>query len=85
MALSFSQSRTASSNIAEIDTLRRRACRSSSDLSSLDTRQLYTSVFMHYIVVHFATSFKLATCHLRFAGVVGKWPPHSPLRRRYPN
>ena len=36
----------------EIDSLRKRASRSRSDFRSLDMRQLYTSVFMHYIVVH---------------------------------
>src|ERR1017187_6980445 len=85
MPLLCSHSRAARSRTADIDILRRRASRSRPVLMSDDTRQLYTSVFMHYIVVHFATSFKLATCHLRFAGVVGKWPPHSPLRRRDPH
>src|ERR1017187_9598170 len=47
-----SQLRTAESKTAAIDILRSRASRSSSNLSSLDTRQLYTSLFMYYIVVH---------------------------------
>src|SRR2546430_16295735 len=50
--LFFSQSRTAVSRMEDIDTLRRYASRSRSNLSSSDKRQLYTSVFMHYIVVH---------------------------------
>src|SRR4029077_17562591 len=49
--LFFSQSRTAVSRTEDTDTLRRCASRSRSDLSSSDKRQLYTSVFMHYIVV----------------------------------
>jgi len=49
--LLFSHSRTAVSRTEDTDTLRRCASRSRSDLSSSDKRQLYTSVFMHYIVV----------------------------------
>jgi uncharacterized damage-inducible protein DinB len=44
--------RTAASTIAEIEVFRSRANRSNPDLTSLGTRQLYTSVFMHHIVVH---------------------------------
>src|SRR5580692_8953734 len=47
-----SQSRTASSRTADVDIFLKCAARSRSDLSSADTRQLYTSVFMHYIVAH---------------------------------
>ena len=50
--LFFSQSRTAVSRTEATETLRRCASRSRSDLSSSDKRQLYISVFMHYIVVH---------------------------------
>src|ERR1700756_3229993 len=52
MLVLSSHSRAARSRAAERDILRRRASRSSPVLMSGDTRQLYTSVFMHYIVVH---------------------------------
>src|ERR1017187_7213454 len=52
MALFCSHSRTARFSTAETDVLRRAASRSKSDLSSVETRQLYTSLPMHYIVVH---------------------------------
>jgi hypothetical protein len=54
--LFFSQSRTAVSRTEDTDTLRRCASRSRSDLSSSDKRQLYISVFMHYIVVQVCTT-----------------------------
>src|SRR5438105_1884350 len=52
MLVLSSHSRAARSRAAESDILRRRASRSNPVLMSGDTRQLYTSVFMHYIVVH---------------------------------
>jgi len=60
-----SQLRTAESTIAETDILRSLASRSNSDLRSLDTRQLYTSVFTYYIVVHSGGGATLQSCRAR--------------------